>query len=131
MNHGSIAITRPRAALSDVLVRYPVMLTRDLTLAKQWIRDRARGSEQCGLVASSQAQRLKPHAIDVRVTIDPVHWFLADAADTRPSHYLEDAATEFQVQGLEVDWTCVTWMRTCACETDAGVTTRSGEILGR
>jgi hypothetical protein len=98
-----------RTALSDVLARYPVMVTRDLSRAKQWIRDRARGSEQCGLVASSQAQRLKPHAIDVRVTIDPVHWFLADPADTRSSNYLEDAATEFQVQGLEVDWTCVTW----------------------
>jgi hypothetical protein len=53
--------------------------------------------------------RLKPHAIDVRVDVDPVHWFLNDRDDTRSSYYLEDAATEFQVQGLELDWTCVTW----------------------
>ena len=60
-------------------------------------------------MASSEAQRLKPHAIDVRVDIDPVHWFLNDRQDTRSSYYLEDAATEFQVQGLELDWVCVTW----------------------
>ena len=58
-----------------------------------------------GLVASSSAPRLKPHAIDIRVNIDPVHWFLSPAKDTRSSLYLEDAATEFQVQGLELDWT--------------------------
>jgi DUF2075 family protein len=43
------------------------------------------------------------------VNVDPVHWFLSDRNDTRSSYYLEDAATEFQVQGLELDWTCVTW----------------------
>jgi len=61
------------------------------------------------MVVSSQAQRLKPHAIDVRVSIDPVHWFLAGKDDTRSSYYLEDVATEFQVQGLELDWSCVVW----------------------
>ena len=77
--------------------------------AKQWIREHARGTERYGLVASSGAQRLKPHAIDVRVEINPVHWFLNGADDTRSSYYLEDAATEFQVQGLELDWVCMTW----------------------
>jgi hypothetical protein len=89
--------------------RYPMALTRDLNLAKQWVRSHARGSERFGLVASSKAQRLKPHAIDIRVDVDPVHWFLSEKEDTRSSYYLEDAATEFQVQGLELDWTCVTW----------------------
>lgn len=98
-----------RPTLSALLSRYPIAVTRDLACAKRWIRDQARGSEQVGLVASSQAMRLKPHAIDVRVSIDPVHWFLAERSDTRSSNYLEDAATEFQIQGLEVDWTCVTW----------------------
>jgi DUF2075 family protein len=60
-------------------------------------------------VASSSAKRLKPHAVDVRVEVNPVHWFLNDATDTRSSFYLEDAATEFQVQGLELDWICMTW----------------------
>jgi DUF2075 family protein len=61
------------------------------------------------VVVSSQALRLKPHAIDVRATIDPIHWFLHDKDDVRSSYYLEDVATEFQVQGLELDWTCVVW----------------------
>jgi len=89
--------------------RYPIAVTRDLSRAKQWIRSHARGTERFGLVASSKAQRLKPHAIDIRVDVDPVHWFLNDKEDTRSSYYLEEAATELQVQGLEVDWACVTW----------------------
>ena len=95
--------------LSEVTLRYPIAVTRDLARAKRWIRSHARGTERYGLVASSQAQRLKPHAIDVRVNVDPVQWFLNDRHDTRSSYYLEDAATEFQVQGLELDWACVTW----------------------
>jgi DUF2075 family protein len=61
------------------------------------------------MVASSKAHRLKPDAIDIRVDVDPVHWFLDDKGDTRSSFYLEDAATEFQVQGLELDWIGVAW----------------------
>ena len=73
------------------------------------VRNRARGTERYGLVASSKAHRLKPDAIDIRVDVNPVHWFLNDREDTRSSYYLEDAATEFQVQGLELDWACVAW----------------------
>lgn len=91
------------------LKRYPIVVTRNLEAAKQWVRKQARGSERYGLVASSKAQRLKPHAIDIRVKTDPVHWFLDGKEDTRSSYYLEDVATEFQVQGLEVDWAVVTW----------------------
>jgi hypothetical protein len=98
-----------RDALASIADRYPIVVTRDLNLAKQWIRARARGTERYGLVASSKAHRLKPHAIEVRVVVDPVHWFLNERDDTRSSYYLEDAATEFQVQGLELDWVCVTW----------------------
>jgi hypothetical protein len=98
-----------RSLLEEVALRYPIAITRDIHRAKQWVREHARGSERYGLVASSQAQRLKPHAIDVRVSVDPVHWFLNDRKDTRSSFYLEDAATEFQIQGLELDWICVTW----------------------
>jgi hypothetical protein len=89
--------------------RYPIALTRDLDQAKKWVRQRARGNERFGLVASSEAQRLKPHAIDVRVNIDSVHWFLDDRRDTRSSLYLEDAASQFDIQGLELDWVCVNW----------------------
>lgn len=100
------AAVRTMATFRD---RYPIVLTRDLTKAKSWLRERARGNERFGMVVSSQAQRLKPHAIDVRVDIDPVHWFLDSRDDVRSSYYLEDAATEFAVQGLELDWACVVW----------------------
>lgn len=98
-----------RHAHEQLKARYPIVMTRDLQLAKQWIRSHARGSERAGLVASSKAMRLKPHAIDIRVAIDPVHWFLDEREDTRSSDFLEDCATEFQVQGLELDWICVNW----------------------
>jgi hypothetical protein len=97
------------AALAKLAGRYPIVVTRDLSRAKQWIRSRARGTERFGIVASSKAMRLKPLAIDIRVSVDPVHWFLDGPEDIRASTYLEDCATEFQVQGLELDWTCVTW----------------------
>lgn len=100
---------KARELLKKMDGRYPVVLTRDLNAAKQWIRDHARGSERFGMVASSAAYRLKPHAIDIRVEINPLHWFLNGAEDTRSSFYLEDAATEFQIQGLELDWVCVNW----------------------
>lgn len=96
-------------ALDRMRERFPIAITRDLDAAKEWVREHARGSERYGLVTSSKAFRLKPHAIDVRVKIKPVPWFLNGKDDSRSSYYLEDAATEFQVQGLELDWTCVTW----------------------
>lgn len=89
--------------------KYPIVLTRDLDKAKAWLKQQARGSERYGIVVSSQAQRLKPLAIDIRTPIDPVHWFLDGKDDVRSSYYLEDVATEFHVQGLELDWACVTW----------------------
>lgn len=89
--------------------RYPVVLTRDLNKAKQWLEEKARGSERYGLVVSSQAYRLKPLAIDVRLQPNIESWFLADKMDVRSSLFLEDAATEFDIQGLELDWTCLVW----------------------
>jgi hypothetical protein len=89
--------------------RYPIKLTRNLATAKKWLRDKARGTERYGIVVSSQAQRLKPYAIDVRSPIDPIHWFLDGKDDVRSSYYLEDVATEFHVQGLELDWACIAW----------------------
>ena len=97
-----------RNTLND-MEKYPIVLTRDLGEAKAWLRKKARGSERYGMVVSSQAERLRPYAIDVRPRVDPVHWFLDDKDDVRSSYYLEDVVTEFEVQGLEVDWACVTW----------------------
>ena len=95
--------------LSLLRDRFPIVITRDLARAKSWIRSKARGSERFGLVASSGAERLRPHAVDVRFEINPIHWFLNGTSDVRSSFYMEDPATEFQVQGLELDWVCMTW----------------------
>jgi hypothetical protein len=97
------------STLKQLRDQYPIVITRDLTKAKRWLKTRARGSERYGIVVSSQAERLKPHAIDVKSPIDPIHWFLDGKEDVRSSYYLEDVATEFQIQGLELDWACVTW----------------------
>ncbi len=102
-------IKAARTTLGSVRSRYPIVITRSLAKAKDWLRQQARGSERYGIIVSSQAERLKPHAIDVKSPMDPVHWFLDGKEDVRSSYYLEDVATEFDIQGLELDWACVTW----------------------
>lgn len=96
-------------ALAQIADKYPIVLTRSLATAKNWLKAHARGTERYGIIVSSQAQRLKPYAIDVRSPMDPIHWFLDGKEDVRSSYYLEDVATEFVIQGLELDWACVTW----------------------
>ena len=98
-----------RKVYAQIADRYPIALTRDLDKAKEWLRNKARGNERYGMLVSSKAYRLKPLAIDVRCKPDTVHWFLDDINDVRSSLFLEDVATEFDVQGLELDWTCVVW----------------------
>ena len=88
---------------------YPIALTRDLDLGRQWLREKARGSERYGIVVSSQAERLRPLGVNVKSPVDPVKWFLDGKDDVRSSYYLEDVATEFHVQGLELDWSCLIW----------------------
>jgi hypothetical protein len=104
-----IKIEEAKNTLNSLKEKYPIIITRDLTKAKNWLRLKARGNERYGIVVSSQAQRLKPYAIDVKSPTDPIHWFLDSKDDIRSSFYLEDVATEFQIQGLELDWACVTW----------------------
>jgi len=102
-------IARARDLLQEFNGRYPIVLTRNLDIARQWLRDQASGNERFGIVVSSQAERLKPYAIDVRAPVNPVKWFLDGKDDVRSSYYLEDVATEFHIQGLELDWVCVSW----------------------
>lgn len=98
-----------KVELASVLPRFPIVITRSLARAKAWVRGRARGSERFGLLSSSGGKRLKPLGITMDIQLDPCVWFLNDAADVRSSFYLEDAASEFDVQGLELDWTIVAW----------------------
>lgn len=89
--------------------KYPVYITRDINMAKNWVRSVARGSERYGLIASSGALRLKPEGIFVKGEIKASDWFLNDKSDVRSSYYLEDVATEFDIQGLELDYTIIGW----------------------
>lgn len=88
---------------------YPIVITRSLEKAKDWLREHRRASERMGLLASSKAERLKAININVRYQPNFVHWFLEDESDIRSSNSLEDTLTEFKVQGLEIDWACVAW----------------------
>jgi hypothetical protein len=94
---------------AKALVNYPIFVTRDLVTARQWLRESRRATERAGLLASSNALRLKPDGIFVRAKIEPIKWFLEPSQDIRSSDALEDVGTEFDVQGLELDWTCVCW----------------------
>ena len=102
-------VEQARHVYQEIREKYPIILTRDINKAKRWLENKARGSERYGIVVSSQAYRLKPLAIDVRLQPDIESWFLADKMDVRSSLFLEDAATEFDIQGLELDWTCLVW----------------------
>lgn len=88
---------------------YPLIITRDLLSAKKWLRDKVLGNKRIGLIASSGAVRLRSYGINVKDSIDEALWFLNDEKDVRSSYYLEVTATEFAVQGLELDWIGVCW----------------------
>ena len=83
--------------LAQLKDRYPIVLTRDLTKARNWLRSQARGTERYGLVASSGGYRLRPEGIHVKVKIDAATWFLNDESDVRSSYYLEEVATQFDI----------------------------------
>jgi schlafen family protein len=93
-------------AFSD---NFPIRVTRNIERAKDWIRNQARGVDTKGLIASSGAIRLKPHGVFVKNQLSPADWFLNGPDDVRSCHYLEDVATEFDIQGLELDWCLVAW----------------------
>lgn len=94
---------------NDLSDRYPITLTRDLSLAREWLRAKARGTERYGLVASAGGYRLRPEGVHVKSKIDPTSYFLNDRFDVRSSYYLEEVATQFDIQGLELDWAGVCW----------------------
>ncbi|MDP8162528.1 DUF2075 domain-containing protein [Pasteurella skyensis] len=94
---------------SKIKEDYPIVLTRNFEVAKKWLQDHKKGSERIGLISSSGAKRLKPLGIDVKNEIKASEWFLNDENDIRSSYFLECVATEFDIQGLEIDWVCVGW----------------------
>jgi hypothetical protein len=96
-------------AFRSIEANYPVFLTRELNVARCWLRTKARGTERFGLIASSGALRLRPEGIHIKAKIDPPNWFLNADNDVRSSCYMEEVASEFDVQGLELDWAGVCW----------------------
>lgn len=94
---------------SQIKKDFPIHLTRDLAKAKKWLKQKAKGSERVGIVASSGGRRLRPLGIDVKNEISAPDWFLNPSDDVRSSNYLEDVATEFDIQGLEIDYACLAW----------------------
>ncbi|MCF0170369.1 MAG: DUF2075 domain-containing protein [Fusobacterium varium] len=88
---------------------YPIYITRNLNKAKTWIINQAKGSERYGMIASSGAKRLRSYGIWVQNKVDAPTWFLNGKDDVRSSYFLEETATEFDIQGLELDWSILCW----------------------
>ena len=99
------------ALYREIKDKYPIVLTRDMDKARKWLHDKVRGTERTGVLVTKESARFKPLGVHILPSGDEnaVHWFLEDKTDTRSSNYLEDAATEIQVQGLELDYTCLLW----------------------
>lgn len=100
---------KAKELISEIQKNYPIYITRSLQTAKNWLREKALGSERIGLVASSGGRRLRALGIDVKNEIDAPNWFLNSSDDIRSSYFLEDVATEFDIQGLEIDYVCLAW----------------------
>ena len=98
-----------KSLYTQIKDKYPLVLTRNLAAAKKWVKEHARGTNKYGLLASSGALRLKPEGIFVKNEISVANWFLNDKEDVRSCYALEDVVTEFDVQGLEVDFSIVAW----------------------
>ena len=111
--HSLLSFNPDAAKLYENVVShgYPIVLTRSMDKAREWLRQQARGTQQTGILISKVSARFKPLAVHVlpQSEDNAVHWFLEDKTDVRSSNYLEEAATEIQVQGLEVDFACVLW----------------------
>lgn len=110
--HALLSFDENAATLYDEIKdKYPIVLTRDMAKARKWLHSKVRGTERTGVLVTKESARFKPLAVHVLPSGDEnaVHWFLDDKTDVRSSNYLEDAATEIQVQGLELDYTCLLW----------------------
>lgn len=103
---------------AEIKDKYPIVLTRDMEKAKRWLHNKVRGTERTGVLVTKESARFKPLGIHVLPSGDDnaVHWFLDDKDNVNSSNYLEDAATEIQVQGLELDYTCVLWDADMRCD---------------
>ena len=110
--HALLSIDENAASIyEEIKNKYPILLTRDIEKARRWLHEKVRGTERTGVLITKESARYKPLGVHVLPSDEKnaVHWFLDDKTDVRASNYLEDAATEIQVQGLELDYTCLLW----------------------
>ena len=110
--HALLALDDSASSIyAEIKDKYPIVLTRDMEKAKRWLHKKVRGTERTGVLITKESARYKPLGVHVLPSDDDnaIHWFLEDKTDTRASNYLEEAATEIQVQGLELDYTCLLW----------------------
>lgn len=104
-----VNINKAKVLYDRCKFKYPIIITREIAKAKAWIRTQCQGTTRYGLLASSGALRLKPEGIFVKNDISVENWFLNEKSDVRSSYYLEDVVTEFDIQGLELDYSIVAW----------------------
>jgi hypothetical protein len=104
-----VDIEKAKELFTNIKKDYPISITRNLEEAKDWVREKAKGSQRYGMTASSGAKRLRKYGVWVQNKIDAPTWFLNSKDDVRASYFLEETATEFDIQGLELDWTVVCW----------------------
>lgn len=98
------------AIYQEIKKVYPICMTRDLNTAKEWIKKQTEGKNcRYGLIASSQAKRLRAEGIWVECKCKPEKWFLEGKNDIKSSYFMEEVATEFDIQGLEIDYALVGW----------------------
>jgi hypothetical protein len=106
-----------QAASVGVTDKFPIFLSRDLDDVRRFIKAQAIGQNRCGLVGSSGAARLRAEGLEPNSTFHAdypwEHWYLADRADVRSSFQCEVFATEFEIQGLELDWIGICWGGDC------------------
>ena len=104
-----VNIEKTKEIYNILIEKYPIVITRSLETAKDWVRNKARGTERYGIIASSNALRLKPCGVYVKNETSPSYWFLNGKEDVRSSYFLEDVVTEFDIQGLELDYSIMAW----------------------
>lgn len=93
---------------------FPIFITRDLNVAKNWLKNSAaKDVSRAGLVASSRSKRLVTYGVDAVAeanrSFNWAGWYLNNLPNLNSSSALEVAATEYKCQGLELDWVGVCW----------------------
>ncbi len=93
--------------------RFPIVITRDLEKAKMWIETIATGGDRYGKLVSSSTKKLFDQINGVHSSsweqFDAPSWFLEGKSNPKSSYNLELCASEFDVQGLELDYVLLEW----------------------